>query len=112
MGMEDVCEGRPAYCEAGGVVPVGGGVAVGGIGVALGSIVLVGSGVELGIGVAVSNSMLMMVAVITAVLVGTFGTQSFCPTKMVVDPPRQLACCSWETVVRYNWLILNNVSPL
>lgn len=81
---------------------VGGGVAVGGIGVALGAIVFVGSRVAVGGRVTVANSIVMMVAVMAGVLVATFGTQSFCPAKMLVEEPRQLACCNCETVVRYN----------
>ena len=78
--------------SVGGGVAEGGGVAVGGTGVALGSMVLVGAGVALGAGVTVSNSIVMIVAVMAGVLVETLGTQSFWPLKIVVDKPRQLAC--------------------
>jgi hypothetical protein len=37
-------------------------------------------------------------SVIPGVRVGTFGTQSLCPTKMVVEDPIQLARCNWVTV--------------
>jgi hypothetical protein len=36
--------------------------------------------------------------VIPGVRVGTFGTQSLCPTKIVVEDPIQFARCSWVTV--------------
>ena len=87
-------------------MPVGGGVALGGTSVAVGSMVAVGTGVSVGAGVAVANSRVMIVAVMAGVLVGTFGAQSFWPTKMVEDEPRQFAFCNCDTVVRYSWLIL------
>ena len=38
------------------------------------------------------------IRVMPGVRVGTFGTQSLCPVKMVVDEPIQLARCNWVTV--------------
>ena len=37
--------------------------------------------------------------VMPGVRVGTFGTQSLCPGKIVIDDPMQLARCSCGTVV-------------
>ena len=39
------------------------------------------------------------ITVIPGVRVGTFGTQSLCPAKIVMDDPMQLARCNCGTVV-------------
>lgn len=67
--------------------------------------VAVGSSVEVGtsvvatgceVSVAVGKSGTM---VTPGVRVGTFGTQSLCPGKIVMDDPMQLARCNCATVV-------------
>ena len=71
---------------------------------ALGAGVRLGSGVDVkGIGVSVNGSVGASVgtkkvgmSVSPGVLVrgARFGTQSNCPTRMLVDKPMQLACCN------------------
>ena len=75
-------------------VPVGSLVFVGmevdvGAGVSVAVKVEVGEGVILGVAVEKSGMLVM-----PGVNVGTFGTQSNCPTKIVVDEPMQLARCN------------------
>lgn len=72
------------------------------------------SGVMVKVGVAVEGiGVLVLVAVeVTAgVLVGTFGTQSICPTWMMVEAPMQLADCNCATVVRYSKEMRKRFSP-
>ena len=60
------------------------------------SVVTVGCEVLVCEGVAVGNSGTM---VTPGVRVGTFGTQSLCPGKIVMDDPMQLARCNCGTVM-------------
>lgn len=81
------------------------------VGVGVGGISVVGIGVEVAVGGSVVGTSVvgtgcevfdavgeLGTSVIPGVRVGTFGTQSLCPTKMVVEDPIQLARCSWVTV--------------
>ena len=60
------------------------------------SVVTIGCEVLVCEGVAVGRS---GTTVMPGVRVGTFGTQSLCPGKIVMDEPMQLARCNCGTVV-------------
>jgi hypothetical protein len=55
---------------------------------------VVATGCEVSVAVGKSGTMVM-----PGVRVGTFGTQSLCPGKIVMDDPMQLARCNCATVV-------------
>ena len=79
-------------------VGVGGGSVVGicvevAVGGSLVGTSVVGTGCEVFDAVGVFG-----MSVTPGVRVGTFGTQSLCPTKIVVEDPIQFARCNWETV--------------
>jgi hypothetical protein len=79
-------------------VGVGGGSVVGicvevAVGGSLVGTSVVGTGCEVFDAVGVFG-----MSVTPGVRVGTFGTQSLCPTKIVVEDPMQFARCNWETV--------------
>ena len=81
------------------------------VGVGVGGISVVGISVEVAVGSSIVGTSVVGTgcevfdavgefgtSVIPGVRVGTFGTQSLCPTKMVVEDPIQLARCNWVTV--------------
>ena len=74
------------------VVGIWDGVEVGTSVVTIGCRVLVGEGVAVAVGI--SGTM-----VTPGVRVGTFGTHSLCPGKIVMEEPMQLARCNCGTVV-------------
>jgi len=77
----------------GALVLVGAVVAVGGTGESV--------GMEVEVGMEGAAVFVFGTKVTPGVLVGTFGTQSLCPTYMMVDEPMQLERCSCATVVLY-----------
>lgn len=79
----------------------------------MGVFVSVPVGVGVSVGKRVGDSVQVAVGVEVGVLVfgDQGGTTSFCPTR-ILDVFRQLACCNSPTVIPYNWLIRNSVSPV
>lgn len=82
-----------------------------GVSVGVGGTSVVGIGVEVSVGSSMVGTSVVGTGcevfdavgefgtrVIPGVRVGTFGTQSLCPTKMVVENPIQFARCNWVTV--------------
>ena len=69
------------------------------------------TGVDVIVLVAVGVTVLVGLSVLVGVIVGLLGTYRRCPTTIVVELPRQLACCKAVTVVWYRVAIENKVSP-
>ena len=80
-----------------------------GVDVAVSVLVVVGVFVKVGDGVLV---FFVSVFVGFGVLVGTFGTHSLDPVRILVEVPRQFAHCRATTVTLYAFPKLYNVSPV